>query len=58
MENKTLTATCANPECGKRQSTEMMVGVSVGRAGHWRQITICKACADAGWHPDAASPRT
>lgn len=51
MENKTLTAQCANPECGARKSTELMVGVNVGRIGYRRQITICAACADKGWRP-------
>ncbi len=52
MENKTLTSRCANPACGKQQSTELMVGLSVGRIGQRRQITICAACAEAGWRPD------
>jgi hypothetical protein len=51
MENKTLIARCANPECNAQLSTEVMVGVTVGRTGYWRQITICAACADKGWRP-------
>ena len=56
-ENKTLTAACANPECGKRAPTQQMVGVTVGRVGQWRQVTICRACADAGWKPADAAVR-
>jgi hypothetical protein len=51
MENKTLTAACANPGCGKRQSTELMVGITVGAMGRRRQIAVCAACAESGWRP-------
>jgi hypothetical protein len=57
MENKTLAAQCANPECAKRESTELMVGVSIGPPGRRRQITICSACAAKGWRPpDSTEP--
>ena len=56
MENKTLSARCANAACGKQQSTETMVGVVVRNATGKRQIALCPACADAGWRPtDAAT---
>ena len=54
MENKTLTARCANPACGKQQSTEVMVGVVVRNGGGRKQITICAACAEAGWRPEVS----
>jgi len=60
MENKTLTATCANPTCGTRASTELMVSVRVGRPGYRRQVTMCAACAEKGWQPpqpEDAGPR-
>jgi hypothetical protein len=57
MENKTLTAECANPECNTRASTELMVGVTVGRVGQWRQATICQSCAEKGWRPEHAAVR-
>jgi hypothetical protein len=57
MENKTLAARCANPECGKTQSTELMVGMVVGPIGRRRQVAVCPACLEKGWRPpDAAEP--
>jgi hypothetical protein len=56
MENKTLTARCGNPACGKQQSTELMVGLPVGPTGRRRLITLCAACAEKGWRPDEAEP--
>ncbi len=53
MENKTLTARCANPACGKQHSTELMVGVTVGPIGRRKQITVCAACTEAGWRPES-----
>ena len=55
MENKTLTARCANPACGKQHSTEVMVGVVVRNGGRRKQIAICAACAEAGWRPEASA---
>jgi len=49
MENKTLTARCGNPDCGKQQSTELMVGVAVGPPGRRRQVALCADCAATGW---------
>lgn len=54
MDNKTLTARCANPACGARQSTELMVGVVTGPMGRRRQVALCATCADAGWRPSDA----
>lgn len=51
MENKTLAARCANPECGKQQSTELLVAVRVGPPAHRRLITLCAACDAKGWRP-------
>ena len=51
IENKTLTAQCANPDCGKQQSTELMVGLVIGTAGRRRPVAICAACAEKGWQP-------
>jgi hypothetical protein len=56
MENKTLSARCANPECGKQLSTELMVGLAVGPMGRRRQITICTPCAERGWRPTETPP--
>lgn len=58
LENKTLAARCANPECGKQQSAELMVGVRVGPAGRRRQITLGGACAEKGWRPAEPGSRT
>jgi hypothetical protein len=55
MENKTLTARCANPECGKQQSTELMVAVRIGPIGGRRLVTLCSGCAEKGWRPPAAT---
>jgi hypothetical protein len=51
IENKTLASRCANPACGKQQSTELMVGLTVGAIGRRRQVTVCAACAEQGWRP-------
>jgi hypothetical protein len=58
MENKTLTARCANPECGKQQSTELMIALKVGAIGRRRLITLCSACAEKGWRPPAPAGDT
>ena len=58
MENKTLTARCANAACGKQQSTETMVGVIVRTPMGKRQVVLCSACAESGWRPAAADATT
>ena len=58
LENKTLIARCANPACGKQQSTELMVGVTVGTIGRRRQVAICQACAEKGLRPEDCAPET
>ena len=46
-ENKTLTAPCAG--CGKSLSTEMLVGVVIGRGRDAKIASVCQPCVDKGW---------
>jgi hypothetical protein len=50
-ENKTLTATCAS--CGKSLSTEMLVGVAVGRGRDAHIAAVCQPCLDKGYKAES-----